>query len=227
MTALHLTPHAAAQRSACPICAADLRPERVIAGEWGRRWPHACRLACASCLAVVRVRSANRVTLAEVEVPGSVVVRRLQALREAREAGRLGEELALVRASRAHRMLLRLPELFAEARHLFRERVRLAGAVRFDRKQERPVLESFSGTLSQPYAADALSERWTRTPLAAGGGASGMPAGWAFPIAGVEGTRLVLKPHASVGAEEPRPLPSGIAGFLAPLDVLAPDDGVW
>lgn len=226
MTALHLTPHAAARRSTCPVCAAELRPERVIVGEWGR-WPAACRLACASCLAVVRVRSAHRLTMAEVEVPGSVVVRRLQSIREAREAGRLGEELALLRGSKAHRLLLRLPELFAEARHLFRERVRLAVPVRFERKQERPLLESFNGTLTAPYAADTCSERWTRTPLSAGGGASGMPAGWAFPIAGVEGTRLVLKPHASVGAEEPRPLPSGLAGFLAPLDVLAPDDGVW
>ena len=223
-----LSPHRAAKHAVCPACSAELAPERSIVATWPGRHHLACRIVCRECLTIVRIRESFRLHTAEVEIPGSVVVRRLQAIREAREAGRLSEELARLRESRAHRLLLRVPEVFAEARHLFRERARLAFPVSFASGVERMRVERFSGVVSADVspARVNLEERWTRTPFRCGQG-WGMPAGWVLPIAGIEGTCVALKPHAAVGAEEPRSLPSGMAGFLAPLDVLAPEDGVW
>lgn len=225
MTTQPVSPHAAAQRSVCPVCSAELVPARAMVAPF-RRHPRACRFACRECLSVVRVREHQRVHVADVEVPGPVVVRRLQALREARELGRMGAELEMLRESRPHRVLLRVPELFAEARPFFRERARLAVHVRFDRGEPRPLLDRFDGELPTLYRREA--EHWTCTPFSGGGRVYVMPAGWFLPIAGVEGSWISLKPHVSPdGKGEPRPLPSGIACLLAPLDVLAPEDGVW
>lgn len=230
MTTQPVSPHTAAKRSVCPVCAAELLPARAMVAPF-RRHPRACRFTCRACLAVVRVREQVKHFVADVEVPGPVVVRRLEALREARELGNMGEELARMRESRAHRLLLRVPEVFAEARPFFRERATLAVNVRFDRGEAQPVFERYEAELATVYRREV--EHWSCTPFSGAGGAYVLPAGWTLPIAGIEGTHVSLKPHvwtdapSSTERREPRPLPSGIARLLAPLDVLAPEDGVW
>jgi RNase P subunit RPR2 len=222
-TAQRISPAAAAKRSVCPVCAAELIPARAMTAPF-RKHPRACRFACRDCMAIVRVREQQRLHVADVEIPGPVVVRRLQALKEARESGRMSAELELIRESRPHRMLLRVPELFEVARPYFRERATLAANVRFARGESRPVVERYGGELVAHHSADPA--RWSCTPFVVYEG-YGLPCGWALPIAGFEGTFVVLKPHVVMGTGEPRPLPSGISGLLAPLDVLAPADGVW
>ena len=157
-----------------------------------------------------------------VDVTGAVAMRRLEGLRRARDAGTLDCEIDAMRASREHRLLLRIPELAAEARHAFGRSIRLAVDAKFV-LDEQPELERCD---EEPSPGG--DERWTCSPWRGRHGLLVLRAGWTLPCVRWEGAHAILKPRvARTPNEEPKPLSwqaSGIASFRVPLDLLAPGE---
>lgn len=187
----------------CPVCATMLSTDRTIEERWVRsvepapdRWVY--RLACPQCLAIVRVEvpEVNALLRSEpsratVDVAGAVVARLLERVRGADGPSAIAAVLADAASHAEHRVLLRIPEVFAASRSVFANGARLAEDLVLDwpalhdsaRPSGRLVLQRSARALSDDavvIVGEALELR--------------LRAGRDVEILGFEGGTLLLKP---------------------------------
>ena len=124
----------------CPRCDRALPFERWIPGPWAPNTQRGGlflidRYSCDGCLSLIRVHEtvqaspqleiAPHVRAAVVEIEGRDVSRAIERLRRASADGALLAEIELLREDPLTRLLLRVPEVFVEARSAIPRDVRL------------------------------------------------------------------------------------------------------
>ena len=124
----------------CPHCDRALPFERWIPGPWPPNTQRGLlflidRYSCDGCLSLVRVDGsvqsspqleiAQHVRATEVEIEGREVSRAIERLRRASAQGAWLAEIEMLREDPRTRLLLRVPEVFVEARSAIPREVRL------------------------------------------------------------------------------------------------------
>lgn len=197
----------------CPVCGATLGADRTIAERFVARddgpnvWEY--RLACPSCLAVVRVdrlegQEGRRAPppSTHVDVAGAVVSRLLARIDAARDDERLGETVASIVRDEEERILLRIPEVFARARRAWGERVTLGR----DLVCVSPLVSETGNDVPRLVGRVDLRQARARSPRVAFGsepvlvsfmeGAAmfTLASGMKLTVSGTEGGTLLLAP---------------------------------
>ena len=107
----------------CPSCGAGLLADRAIRAHWWKP-VDAPRVSCGQCLgiSVLHLRPDHRrndEVRPQLEIDGAVAARAIARLRAARADDRIAPELSRLREDRVGRRLLRVPEIFEEAKPAF------------------------------------------------------------------------------------------------------------